>query len=220
MLTRIKGGFLRWWSKPVRPLLLLIPTIVAAMLMVAGSTLAWFITTDGVQNDFTAGKIKFSAEVVDDFPPNQPVVLKPGDGVLRKEVGAKNTGDVPGFVRILVQAVIFKKDEATPLPAEIGKEVLLNIDPTGSGDWVLGEDGYYYYTKLLLPGQSTPLLFSEVRLAPVLPDEYQEATMKIEVKMEGVDYFKPHYREAWWEVSPPVLPNLVAIDGILDGLAK
>jgi hypothetical protein len=95
--------------------------------------------------------------------------------------------------------------------------VLLNIN---TAKWRLGEDGYYYYLEVLNPGQEADPLFTQVRLAPGLGPEYQEATMKIEVKMEGVDYYKDHYREAWWEVSPPVLTNLAAIDGALQALAK
>jgi len=222
MLKRMKGNFLRWWSKPVRPLLLLIPTLIVSAVLVTGSTLAWFISTDGAANPFSGGKHKFNIEAVDVFtPPSTPTL--PG-GTFAKEVGAKNTGDIPGFVRLLVQPTIFanKADGATPLPAEIGQEVLISIDPEGTGKWVFGEDGYYYYLGLLKPGETAPPLFTHVRLSSALGPEYTNATLKIEVKVEGVDYYAPNYRNAWWETpaSPPSSGVLGTVESALSALAK
>ena len=220
MLKRMKNGFLRWWSKPVRPLLLLIPTIIVSMLLVAGSTLAWYINTDGVRNDFPGSKLTFNIEVIDVFtPPTTPPL--PGES-FPKTVSATNTGEIPGFVRILVEPIIFADDSdgATPLPAEIGVQVKLDINLT---DWILGEDGYYYYLGLLGPGKTAPSLFTTVELANPLGLEYQNATLKIEVKVEGVDYYKWNYRNAWWE-NPAVPPSgssaLATVEGTLSALAK
>ena len=124
-------------------------------------------------------------------------------------------------MRVLVQPIIFANDSsgATPLPAEIGTEVLITIHP----DWVLGEDGYYYYTKVLMPGKTAPNLFEQVTLAgtSVLGPEYINATLKIEVKVEGVDYYKWNYRNAWWEnpASPPASGVLGTVETTLSALA-
>ena len=201
MLKSTKKRFLRWWSKPVRPLLLLIPTIIVSMLLVAGSTLAWFISTDSKENPFAGGKQRFSIDLVDEFKtPDAPVYR---GAKFDKKVGAVNTGDVPGFVRLLVQPVIFANDSsgATPLPAEIGKEVLLlDLDTT---KWKLGEDGYYYYMGVLMPGEEAPPLFTKAQISGSLGPEYDNATLKIEVKAEGVDYYPWHYRDAWWDYNDP-----------------
>ena len=45
MSKRMKKGFPRRWTKPVRPMLLLIPTIVVSLLLAGGATLAWFVNT-------------------------------------------------------------------------------------------------------------------------------------------------------------------------------
>ena len=223
MLKRMKRNFLRWWSKPVRPLLLLIPTVIVSVLLVAGSTLAWYISTDGAINPFNADKHRFNIEAVDVFnPPNTPPL--PG-GAFDKTVGAKNTGDIPGFVRLLVQPIIFANDSsgATPLPAEIGTEVLLNIDTNpATRKWVLGEDGYYYYLGVLKPGETAPPLFTQAQLSPALGPEYINATMKIEVKVEGVDYYQWNYHYAWWEnpASPPASGVLGTVESALSALAK
>jgi hypothetical protein len=217
MLKRMKGKFLRWWSKPVRPLLLLLPTLAASVLVVAGSTLAWYISNDNRENKLETGKQRFNVAAYDDFA--QPLVPPdPGDS-FSKTVSATNTADIPGFVRLLVEPIIFGDAliGTTPLPSGIGAEVLLNID---AANWRLGEDGYYYYLHVLFPGQTAPPLFTTVALANGLGNEYRNADMRIEVKAEGVDYYMPHYRDAWWEVPVASLPSsLSAVDAVLAGLA-
>jgi len=231
MLKRVKGNFLRWWSKPVRPLLLLIPTIVVSVLLVAGSTLAWYISTDSAPNNFKGDKLRFNIELIDVFTrPSTPPL--PGSS-FKKIVGATNTGDIPGFVRLLVQPIVFARDlsGATPLPAELGVEVLLfHGDPPSlvpgydTAHWLLGEDGYFYYLGVLMPGETAPPLFTYAGLAgtSVLGPEYISATMKIEVKVEGVDYYQWNYCNAWWEnpASPPAAGDLGTVESILSALAK
>ena len=219
----IKKGLLRWWSKPVRPMALLIPTLVVSLLLAGGATLAWFVNTSGEENKFESGEYKFQVELFDDFT-KPPVIPMPGAS-FSKTVSATNTGDIPGFVRLLVEVTAFANDpaQATPLPMEIGpgKQVNMNID---TANWTLGEDGYYYYLKRLMPGDTAPPLFTDVTLGGpgVLDAIYEEATMKIEVKVEGVDYFKWHYRDGWWvdPASPPSTGALGAIESALSALAK
>jgi len=219
----IKKGLLRWWSKPVRPMLLLIPTLAVSLLLVGGATLAWFVSTSGEINKFESGEYKFQVELFDDFT-QPPTIPMPGTS-FSKTVSATNTGDIPGFVRLLVQVTAFANDptQATPLPMEIGtgKQVNMNID---TANWRLGEDGYYYYLGLLRPGETAPPLFTDVTLGGpgVLDSQYINAKMKIEVKVEGVDYFKWHYRDGWWEnpASPPSTGALGAIESTLSALAK
>ncbi|MCL2301132.1 MAG: hypothetical protein FWC27_13400 [Firmicutes bacterium] len=216
-----KKGFPRRRPKPVRPMLLLIPTLVVSLLMAGGATLAWFISTSGEENKFESGIYKFNIELVDTFT-QPPTIPMPG-GSFSKTVSATNTGDIPGFVRLLVQVTAFADDptQATPLPMKIGREVNLNIF---TADWMLGEDGYYYYLGLLAPGETAPPLFTDVILGGpgVLDARYVNATMKIEVKVEGVDYYKWHYRDGWWvnPASPPSTGNLGTIEGTLSALAK
>lgn len=221
MLKRVKKGFLQWWSKPIRPMRLLIPTLVVSLLLTGGATFAWFVNTSGEENKFESGEYKFEMELFDDFtPPSTPP--NPG-GSFSKTVSATNTGDIPGFVRLLVQVTAFKNDpsQATPLPMKISREVNLNID---TANWMLGEDGYYYYLGLLRPGDTAPPLFTDVILGGygVLDSQYYNAEIKIEVKVEGVDYYKWHYRDGWWAnpASPPSTGNLGAIESALSALAK
>jgi hypothetical protein len=225
----LKDKIHRLWSKPVRPMMMLVPTLILAVLIIGGSTFAWFISNDGERNKFAAGKQKLRIEAVDEFTPPSTAVM-PGDS-FPKTVGAKNTGDLPGFARVLVSPTIFANDNtgATPLPAGIGQEVLLNID---TANWKLGEDGYYYYMGLLQPGQSAPPLFTQVELPSVLDELYNSATMKIEIKVEGVDYYtykeglstRYHFRDAFWadptDAPPATLPALRDIDSTFAGLAR
>jgi len=101
----------------------------------------------------------------------------------------------------------------------------LNVTGTpGDGKmWADGGDGYYYYLGLLNPGQTTAQpLFTSVTLAPDLGPEYNNATMKIGIKLEASEAVRAKYRDGWWRNgdNPPASPAaLIPIDNTLKDLA-
>jgi len=73
----------------------------------------------------------------------------------------------------------------------------VNLNP----DWVAGADGYYYYTKVIEPGQKVSFC-DNVALGSVGP-EYDSTTLAIDVVSEASYITKgsyPHER-AWWNVG-------------------
>lgn len=119
-----------------------------------GGTVAYLIDkTDSVENQFTPSTV--TVEIEEDF-----------DGTVKKNVTAKNTGDIPAYIRILL--VTYRVNEAGD---RIGGTAV--IPPFNPGDgWTL-RNGYYYYGKPVDPGKTpeAPLIGEP----GILLTEYEDA---------------------------------------------
>ncbi|MDR0849796.1 MAG: hypothetical protein LBN10_12315 [Propionibacteriaceae bacterium] len=197
----------------------IVVTTLAALLFVLsalGNTFSWFVAHDSVTNQLGASQYRFDVSAVDVFAkPDTPVT--PGSQI-DKTVGAVNSGDLPGFVRLLVLPTVVAADGYTVLPARLGQEVIADFNTT---NWADGKDGYFYYLDVLPAGQTTPNLFTTVTLASGLDSAYVGASLKIEVKVEAVGIQKWEYRLGWWgSTAVPSPAPLVTVDLALRGLAK
>jgi hypothetical protein len=195
-------------------------SVILALFILFGGTMAWFIATDGRLNPFQTGKFRYAVQAVDVF--NKPATAPKNGDYVNKRVGAVNTGDFPAFVRLLVHPTILAADGVTLLPASFGNEVL--ITDLNTADWTYGGDGYYYYLHKLNPDKSTTQLghdlFTQVQIAFGLGAAYDNATLHIEVKCESSDIKKWNYREGWWKATTaPTAAPLNAIDATLAAIA-
>lgn len=120
----------------------------------AGGTVAYLIDkTDSVENRFTPSAA--AVEIEENF-----------DGTVKKNVTAKNTGDIPAYIRILL--VTYRVNEAGD---RIGGAAA--IPPFNPGTGWLEKDGYYYYSKPVAPGKTpeAPLIGED----GILLTEYEDA---------------------------------------------
>ena len=191
--------------------LLLIMALLVASLNLFGSTFSWFTQSDQVDNVLKTRDLLFSFRVDEDF--QEPSAVIPGQKV-EKAVRAENNGDLPGFVRLLALTEIISKD-GTPLPADPS---VIKFEDVNEEQWLF-VDGWWYYLDVLEPGEKTPSIFSGVTFAGPLPDEYKNAGMKIEVKLEAVDIYQWSYREGWWSSGAAPAAPFDEIDNILCDLA-
>lgn len=197
-----------------RPVLLIF-CIILGVLLVVGSTFAWFTASDTRTNPFRAKDYVFDFKVTEEFTP--PTEVEPGD-TITKEVAVTNTGDLPGFVRVLVHTEIVAAD-GTLLPSDSSAVSFEDIADTD--DWRYGEDGYWYYLHVVEPGEKTPNIFTGVTLLSSVNEQYKQAGMRVDVKLEAVETKKWEYREGWWgSDSPPTTSPLNAIDAKLAALAS
>ncbi len=224
------------WRKQ-HPLMLAM-AVTLAIVIVLGSTFAWFTQADHIQNVLRTKEQKLDVEVAEVFTPRSET--EPGD-VIEKVVHVENVEDMAGFVRVLVLAEIISEDGVV-LPAIPGTSFTtnpeatfiydLNITTDGGDDgmkWADGGDGYFYYLEKLEGGATTlQPLFTEVEINTALGDEYKNADMKIEIKVEAVETLKWKYRDAWFNPTgdpafnsgnPPTDPAWLVIDDALDHLA-
>lgn len=193
---------------------LLLICILIAIVVVFGTTWAWFVAEDMVGNRFETDQYVFDVDLVDEFT-DPGLALDPGESASKK-VAAVNTGELTGFVRVMILPTIVAADGKTLLPAEIGQQVTLNVDTGASAKWLYGGDGYYYYTEALGPGKQAGYLFTEAGISSSLmsDDRYKNAKLNIEVKCESVGAQGWDYRISWWgsiQAPDPASP-LFAID--------
>ncbi len=135
-----------------------IAVILVASLALAtvGGTFAYFTATDAKQA--TAGVGTVTTEIPENLD--------------TKNAQVKNTGNVPCFVRVRMDINF----------AALAPELNTSL---GSG-WALGTDGYYYYTKPLAVGDTTPYIFGESDGAVKLDSSKDYAGLKITFVQEAV----------------------------------
>lgn len=114
--------------------LVLVVSLVALLLVVAGGTLAWLTAQDSVSNTFTPAHV--SCTVTEEF-----------DGTVKSNVNVTNTSDIAAFIR--VKLVTYRVNDAGQ---RIGGTAEIDFTP-GTG-WVKYGD-FYYYTKPVAPN-ATP----------------------------------------------------------------
>lgn len=162
-----------------------------ALAALAGTTLMYLTRlTPEKTNAFSVGDT--SVEIVEPGvdPGNVPW------GANAKPVQLKSPGsadNVPGVVRAMIVPVLTEKSTGKVLSGNLGALgapsgntlVLGDITLHFAADWNTNwfyKDGYFYYRKVLSPGETTPLLLTGVTLsAGVSAEEYKNISVKIDV---------------------------------------
>ena len=146
---------------------------------VVGGTLAYFTDKDQEVNTFTVGNVD-----IDLTEPNWEKTGKaeaedayPGEA-LAKDPTVTNKGANPCFVRVAVSNLDQFGD------AGMIKYRTDYVEDALGTDWAKGEDGYFYYTKVLAKGETTDALFDQI----VIPTgvENSAATKDIVVTAQAV----------------------------------
>lgn len=129
------------------------------LVSVAGGTLAWFGQTDGVTNIFTSGSVK--PQIDETFDTGYTV---------KRDVKVENVGTMPAYLRASV-AVYWLDQEGNQLWDAPVLDTDYSIDwgdavsdapavpdaPAG-GQWLQGDDGFYYWSMPVDKEQSTGIL--------------------------------------------------------------
>lgn len=147
--------------------LVLVVSLLALLLVVAGGTLAWLTAQDSVSNTFTPAHV--SCEVTESF-----------DGTVKSKVNVKNTSDIVAFIRVKLVTYRVNKDNQ-----RIGGTAEIDFTP-GTG-WVKYGD-FYYYTLPVAPN-ATPETALIGTPGIELEDSYNDADggkQVIEVMAEAI----------------------------------
>ena len=167
--------------------------LLALVLLIAavGGTLALFTREARATNVITTGTVDItltetgSGTPIEDPDGNQTGLaftnIMPGTAVT-KTPNIENTGTADAYVRAIVTVTIKAADGVTELPSG-APVVTFNID---GGKWVTksGEQ-YYYYNKVLTPGESVDL-FNQVTFDPAMGNEYQGCTVTVSIQAQAV----------------------------------
>lgn len=156
----------------------LLALVMSVLTMITQNTAAYYTVTGTAENVITSGDI--SARIIEkmgdvDFP-EEGVYVMPGS-VISKKVSVLNTGGNPFWLRVKLTNRI----DGAALPVDITK---LDIN---TEDWTVGEDGYYYYNRILEPEKETEKLFTEVEIVgSVVDSSYMGKILNITVSAYAV----------------------------------
>ena len=170
---------LKQWKRRI----LAIALIVIGLSAVATGTYAYFVAEETAYNVITTGALFMDlVEETEDGKPWPEEGIK--DVIPCMEVGkvvyVENRGSVPFFTRIQKETIV------TPGPgvtAELTDEYI-SVD-INTESWIEQGDFYYYY-RILQPGEKTEPLFTKVSFAPEMGNEYQNATVEVYVLAQAV----------------------------------
>ncbi|MBP1040238.1 hypothetical protein I6N95_04345 [Vagococcus sp. BWB3-3] len=122
--------------------------------------------------------------------------IENGETLTKKiKIENKTNGDM--FVRVMILPTL-ETSAGKVFSPRLGKEVLIGGMTTS---WVAGEDGYYYYTKVIEGSEKSEPLIEDVTLHHV-PSGGQEE-LSIQLKVESINTSKDGFVEAWWQGVEP-----------------
>ena len=162
--------------------LTLIISLVALCAVAVGGTLAWlFDSSEKLENKFYVPDAEI--EIKEEF-----------DGNVKREVGVKNTGKTKVYVRVMLVETWRNSDDQVVAKPE---GAVVEYDFGSSGDWAEGPGGYYYYTKPLAVGATTPNLIDKATCT--VPKG--EALLKLEVVAQAIQSIPTDAVEEAWGVE-------------------
>jgi hypothetical protein len=167
---------------------------VTAVLTLVVYTLAYFKSDSTAENYLYSKTLK--VDLIDVFDSNKLVL--PGD-TFNKDVYMRNTGELNAVVRIKLTK------SWNPLVDTSGKTLLTDVvnvtfGDTASQDWTqIGE--WYYYNKVLRPGEETTKLVDSIKLLAVSNDihdiNYSDATFELDVLSQSLQALSASTEENW-----------------------
>ena len=142
-----------------------------------GGSLAYFTDEDTKDNTFTVGNVDI---VLDEPNWDGPIEDAYPGQVLAKDPNVTNNGDNPCYVRIKVTGL-----DCLQPAGNITYRVKDGEAGSLGSNWVLGDDGYFYYTEILEPEATTTNLFDEVIIPTSVTNGY-DGNYDIVVKAEAI----------------------------------
>ncbi|MBQ8549765.1 MAG: hypothetical protein IJ426_00300 [Clostridia bacterium] len=154
--------------------------LVAVLItLMSQATLAYYQTVGKATNVVTSGNIQFIIHEMTDQGtefPSEGVYIVPGD-IVSKKVSIESDCDHSFYLRV---KMVYGIDSQELSSEDCFK---LNIDEE---HWVL-RDGWYYYTDVVKPRETTPDVFSHVEIiGDTVDNSYLGKTLTLTVKAQAV----------------------------------
>ena len=156
-----------------------IAIVAIAVSFVMQSTLAYYTVLGTATNVVTSGDIQFIIHETTDQGtefPREGVYVIPGD-IVSKKVTIESDCGHPFYLRVKMVYGIDSKE----LTADDCFKLNINEE-----NWKY-YDGWYYYTGIVNPGETTPQVFSHVEMVgDSIDNSYLGKTLKLTVKAQAV----------------------------------
>lgn len=161
--------------------ILILSVLAICIATFAAGTIAFFTAEGKAHNVITTGGVEIAVQEWADEEKTKPFEDLTGvmpNTTVTKIAEIKNTGASDAWVRVKVEKNIKLQGEGTPDTGLV--ELTLN-----TADWT-EKDGYYYYTKVLKPGEVTAPIFTAVTFKADMGNEYQNATATVDIVAQAV----------------------------------
>ncbi|KJU72112.1 hypothetical protein [Clostridium baratii] len=158
----------------------------------------WFTDSDSVINNF--GVANIDVDIDEDFKP--PIDW---DGSSHEKlVKVQNNSTGPALIRITIQKR-WLDEKGNPWEGD-ANFIKLNFSKNENKLWVDGEDGYFYYNKILAEKEVTEAILDSVELniSPELKDRYKNKKVIVDVKTEAVQATIDGYNTAWKNLNDTI----------------
>lgn len=173
--------------------ILFVAAVVVCIAIAAAGTLAYFTSRTTAHNVITSGKIEINLVeyTLDADGSTQPwddlTGVMPGETV-SKIPHVENIGS-EAWIRVIPVVSVYLAD-GTRVEGNtftLGGEThdVIQID-LNTSDWTKGADGYYYYNTAVATGSKTTDVFTTVTINPLLPNEFQNCRIEIDIAAEAV----------------------------------
>jgi len=166
-----------WRKLKIRSAVVALCAII--LTFISQDTLAYYSIVGKATNVVTSGDIQLAIHEMTDQGtefPEEGVYIVPGD-IVSKQVSVENVSDHPFYLRVKVVYGI----DSQELSAEDCFKLNINTD-----NWEL-YDGWYYYKGIVVPGQTTPNVFSHVEIVGSKVDNsYIGKTLTLTVRAQAV----------------------------------
>ena len=174
---------------------LLLASLILVIVLGVGVTVAFLLTnTQEVKNTFTPSEV--TVDIIEEF-----------DGETKENVVLKNTSNTDAFIRAEVSITWQTEDGNVygTLPVA-GEDYTITF--ADDSNWILGADGFYYYTKEVAPDGLTTALIKSCTVKKAAPMDGYSLNIDIfgaavqadggsYVTVDGNDVWQPAVQQAW-----------------------
>ncbi len=181
--------------KHVKQQKLIIAVVAILCSIISCVSLAFLFTgTDPMENVFDNTYV--ACEVIE----NGPDENSPFDGETKTDVRIKNTGEVQSYIRAAVVVTWMSEDQSkvTAIKPEEGSdyEITYSKSVDESSNWVLGKDGYWYYTVPVSIDSETTNLIERCVCKVTPPDGYY---LSVEIVASSIQSTPVSVVEEQWD---------------------
>lgn len=148
-------------------------------------TIAFLVRQDSTSNQFMLGVV--TPEIIEIFDTENKV---------KRDVAIKNSGNVPIYIRTLI-TIYFKDNEGNVLADAPVGNLDYQLTLSTSANWILSEEGYYYYKTPINPDDLTDVLIEECKELKA----YDDKILVVDVIAQAIQAEPEKAAEEAWNVN-------------------
>ncbi len=145
-------------------------SLVILLVCVVATTSAYLIIKNSISNEFIMGKVE--PEIIETFKKENKV---------KEDVYIKNSGNVPIYIKTAI-IISWKDKQGKILEVKPVENLDYIINFSTSENWIISNDGYYYYKKPITPNDITDILIEEC----IQTQEYDDKVLDVNIATQAI----------------------------------